>query len=109
MTTCTPLPGSAFRYAGSVATSVLPSPVRISAILPWCSTMPPISCTSKWRMPSVRRDASRTAAKASGSRFVEVLAAGEALAELGGLALELLVAQRLERVFQRIGAGDAFE
>ena len=42
VTTWTPLPSSAFRYAGSVATSVLPSPVRISAILPWCRTMPPI-------------------------------------------------------------------
>ena len=49
-----------------MATSVLPSPVRISAILPWCKTMPPISCTSKWRMPVVRTLASRTMAKASG-------------------------------------------
>src|SRR5690606_13849888 len=30
--------------------------------------MPPMSCTSKWRMPSLRRAASRVAAKASGSR-----------------------------------------
>ena len=30
----------------SVATSVLPSPVFISAIMPLCRTMPPISCTS---------------------------------------------------------------
>src|SRR5512139_3882642 len=64
---CTPLPGSAFRYAGSVATSVLPSPVRISEILPSLSTMPPTSWTSKWRMCSVRLAASRTTAKASGS------------------------------------------
>ena len=48
-------------------TSVLPSPVRISAILPLCSAMPPSSCTSKWRMPSVRLPASRTTANASGS------------------------------------------
>ena len=33
-------------YAGSEATSVLPSPVAISAILPLCNTIPPISCTS---------------------------------------------------------------
>jgi hypothetical protein len=46
-----------------VATSVLPSPVRISAILPWCRTMPPIICTSKWRMPVVRTLASRRSQK----------------------------------------------
>src|SRR5688572_11834956 len=64
---CTPLPVSALRYAGSVATSVSPSPVFISAILPLCSTMPPSICTSKWRMCNVRLEASRTTAKASGS------------------------------------------
>src|SRR5512139_458081 len=64
----TPRPVSALRYAASVATSVLPSPVRISAILPLWSAMPPISCTSKCRMLSVRLPASRTTANASGSR-----------------------------------------
>src|SRR3989449_591154 len=64
---CTPLPVSALRYAGSVATSVLPSPVAISAIVPLCSTMPPMSCTSKCRMPTERRAASRQTANASGS------------------------------------------
>src|SRR6266446_6006896 len=64
---CTPLPERALRYAGSVATSVLPSPVAISAILPSCRTIPPMSCTSKWRMPSERRAASRQTANASGS------------------------------------------
>src|SRR5918992_4609246 len=49
-----------------VAASVLPSPVFISAILPSCSTMPPMICTSKGRIPRVRFDASRTTAKASG-------------------------------------------
>ena len=38
------------QITGSVATSVFPSPVFISAIRPRCSTMPPISCTSKCRM-----------------------------------------------------------
>ena len=85
MTMCTPLPVSALRYAGSVATSVLPSPVRISAILPLCSTMPPISCTSKWRMRSVRLAASRTTAKASGSSSSSVAPLGEALLQLGRL------------------------
>src|SRR5712691_5762742 len=63
---CVPSPGSAFRYAGSVATSVFPSPVAISAIFPSWSTMPPISCMSKCRMRTVRRAASRAAANASG-------------------------------------------
>jgi hypothetical protein len=39
-------------------------------------------------------------------QVLEVLAAGQALTEFGRLALELLVAQRLERVFQRVRAGD---
>ena len=37
----------------------------------WCSTMPPISCTSKGRMPSTRRAASRTVAKAGDQQVVE--------------------------------------
>ena len=61
-------PGSALRYPANVETSVLPSPVFISAILPSCKAIPPISCTSKWRSPMVRTLASRTAAKASGRR-----------------------------------------
>src|SRR3989454_4771369 len=63
----TPRPVRPSRYAGSVATSVLPSPVAISAILPSWRTMPPISWTSKGRMPTVRRAASRATANASGS------------------------------------------
>src|SRR5881397_41120 len=62
----TPRPVSPLRYAGSVATSVLPSPVAISAILPSWRTIPPISWTSKGRMPTVRRAASRATANASG-------------------------------------------
>jgi hypothetical protein len=42
-----------------------------------------------------------------GQQILQVLAAGQPLAELRGLALELLVAQRLERFFERVGAGDA--
>src|SRR5918995_739221 len=51
-----------------VAASVLPSPVFISAIFPSCKTMPPMICSSKGRIPRVRRETSRTTAKASGSR-----------------------------------------
>src|SRR5918998_1253105 len=55
----------AFRYTGMVAARVLPSPVFISAILPSCKTIPPITCTSKGRISKVRLDTSRTTAKAS--------------------------------------------
>ena len=58
--TWTPLPAKAFRYAGRTATSVLPSPVRISAISPLCRIMPPISCTSNGRKPRTRLEPSRT-------------------------------------------------
>src|SRR6266545_4320016 len=65
---CTPSPARAFRYAGMVATRVFPSPVFISAMLPSCRTIAPITWTSKCRWPIVRRAASRTEANASGSR-----------------------------------------
>ena len=67
VTTCTPRPIRALRYTGNVAIRVLPSPVRISAIWPWCKTIPPKSCTSKCRIPKTRTPASRTTANASGS------------------------------------------
>src|SRR5436190_9276840 len=65
---CTGLPASEFRNTGRVAVRVFPSPVFISAIAPSRRTMPPISCTSKWRWPRVRRAASRQSANASGRR-----------------------------------------
>src|SRR5690349_23548609 len=43
VTTWTPSPGNAFRYAASVDISVLPSPVRISAMRPSFSVRPPMS------------------------------------------------------------------
>src|SRR5450759_1092157 len=70
--TWTPLPSRALRYDARVATRVLPSPVFISATLPRCSAAPPMICTSKWRLPSGRLLASRTAAKASGRRSSRV-------------------------------------
>src|SRR5213592_4763716 len=64
---CTPCPAREFRYAGMVATRVFPSPVFISAMLPSCRAMAPMTWTSKCRWPIVRRAASRTEANASGS------------------------------------------
>ena len=83
-----------------VAARVLPSPVFISAMLPRCRAAPPISCTSKWRMPSVRLAASRTAANASGSRSSSDSPFDVALAQLDGLVAQLVVGQLLERVFE---------
>src|SRR2546425_1577954 len=65
---CAPLPASALRYRGSTATSVLPSPVFISAILRGDSVLAPTSWTAKGRKPVVRGAASQTTAKASTSR-----------------------------------------
>ena len=60
------LASQSIEYTGKVAINVLPSPVRISAILPLCSTMPPINCTSKWRIAEHVCWLSRTTANASG-------------------------------------------
>jgi hypothetical protein len=49
--------------------------VRISAIERSLRTMPPISCTSKWRMPSARLEASRTTANAGTRRSSSFLPA----------------------------------
>lgn len=74
-----------------MATSVLPSPVRISAILPWCRQIPPITCTWKCFMPSTRQAASRSAAKASGRISSNVSPAGQTPLEEFRLPLELIV------------------
>ena len=93
------------RTAASVGTRVLPSPVFISAILPWWRTTPPISWTSKWRIPRVRCIASRAAAKTSGRTSSRALSTSatvascrlfaELAAALGVEALGLLGGQRL--------------
>ena len=78
-----------------MATRVLPSPVFISAMAPLWSTAPPMSCTSKCRMLSTRRPASRTTANASGMQVVQRLALGQPLAEFRRLGAKLLVRERL--------------
>ena len=55
--------------------------------------MPPMSCTSKCRMFSVRRPASRTTAKASGSRSSSCGALRQALAERRRLRAQLLLGE----------------
>ena len=90
-----------------MATSVLPSPVFISAILPLCSTMPPISCTSKCRMFSTRRPGLAHDGKRLDQQVVERLAVGDALPELRGLVAELLVGERLDLRLERADLRDA--
>ena len=107
VTTCTPLPASALSTTASVPVSVLPSPVRISAIAPPCSTMPPIIWTSKWRMPMRRRETSRTTANVSSQQVVERLAVAGALAQAVGLRAQLLVVQQLELRLPRVDGVDA--
>ena len=85
--------GEPLRYIGIVATSVLPSPVFISAMSPSWRTMPPSTWTSKGRMPSARLAASRATANASNSRSSSSSPFVVALAELGRLGAQLLVAQ----------------
>src|SRR2546421_420749 len=58
---------------------------------PSCRTMPPIICTSKWRWPRVRLDASRVSAKVSYSSS----SSGSPLRALVGWALD--VARELAR------------
>ena len=58
--------------------------------------MPPISCTSKWRIAIVRRPTSRVSAKDSGSSSSSDSPLAHALAQLGELLLELVVLEQLE-------------
>ena len=68
--------------------------------------MPPMSCTSKCRSPSVRREASRTTANASGSRSSTRLAGGQLVAELTGLVGEIGVGQGLQGRLERVDPAD---
>ena len=62
--TWTGLPDQAMTDAARAAVRVLPSPVAISATKPSCMAAAPMICTGYGRLPSVRRAASRTSAKA---------------------------------------------
>ena len=89
----------AFRYSGSVATSVLPSPVFISEMLPWCRTTPPSICTSKWRMPRRRLRGLAADRERLRQDVVQRLAVGQALPELRRLRGELVVGEGLDLLF----------
>ncbi len=103
---CAPLPGSAFRYAGSVATSVLPSPVRISAILPLLQHH--AADQLHVEMAQAERAARGLAhdRERLGQQVVEGLAGRELLAELDGLGGEIGVGQGLQGRLERVDLPD---
>ena len=68
--------------------------------------MPPIICTSKWRMPEHALAGFADDGKGFGQQVVERFALGEALAELVGLGAQLLVGERLDGWLERIDALD---
>ena len=69
--------------------------------------MPPISCTSKWRIFSVRRAASRTTAKASASSWSSFAPCFRRARNSAVLAAQRLVGQPLQRRLE--GAGLAHQ
>ena len=95
MTTWTPLPGRAFKNAGMVATSVLPSPVSSSAMQRLWIAMPPTICTSNWRWPIARLAASRDQGKRLDQQAVERIALSGSQPQSVGSRLELLRAEDL--------------
>ena len=60
-----------------------------------------MSCTSKCRILSVRRAASRTTAKASGAMSFSVSPSASRLRNSSVLPLQGFVAQRLQGIFER--------
>jgi hypothetical protein len=60
-----------------------------------------MSCTSKWRWPSVRRAASPDGGEGLGQEVVQGLPVSQALTELVGLAAQLRIRHGLELRFER--------
>ena len=102
---CTPSPPSALRYTGRVDTRVLPSPVFISAD----PTEVERGAAHQLHVVVTLADHPRASLAGDGEgldqQVVERLAVGEALAELGGLGLQLGVGERLELGFERVDLG----
>ena len=101
------MPGSEFSTTGSVAVSVLPSPVRISAIAPECRTMPPMSCTSKWRMPICALAGLADDRERLGQQVVELRAVARLLAQRVHPLAQLVVGLELELGLEVVDASDA--
>ena len=69
--------------------------------------MPPISCTSKWRWPSVRLAGLAHGGERRHQDVVERLAVGELLLELVGARAQRLVGERFQLLLQRVDLVDA--
>ena len=93
--------------AVSVAVRVLPSPVSISASMPFSIAQPPISCTSKWRWPTAARGRLAHQREALGrERQVAKARAPQARPQRVGARGELRVGERLEPGRGGLGGGD---
>ena len=69
--------------------------------------MPPISCTSKWRWPSVRLAASRQVAKAGTRMSSSVLPSASSFLNCVGARAQRVVGELLQLLFQRVDLVDA--
>src|SRR5262249_18896557 len=107
----TPFSSRALRYAGRVATRVLPSPVTISEMLPRCSTAPPTICPPTCRCSFNGRARSRREAHAHVLEASRATPVGQPFAKLRRQPLQLGVAEGQHFFFQLVdlvqqGAGD---
>ena len=94
------------RYSGSVATSVLPSPVLISAMRPECSTAPADQLHVVVPLADRAPRSLAHGGERLGQQVVERLAGQRAAAELGGLVAQRLVGQRLVLGLERVDLVD---
>ena len=90
----------------SVATSVLPSPVFISAILPLCRTAPPMSWTSKCRMFKHAAACFADDREGFGHHVVQRFTLGQPFPECGRLGAELFVGESLDRRLECVDLSD---
>ena len=106
----TPLPSKALRYPGRVETSVLPSPVFISAMLPTMQGGAAHQLHIEVALPDRAAGGLAGHRERLGQQVVEGLAVGDSLAELDGLCGELLVGQVVDLWLEGVRQlGEVFE
>ena len=89
-----------------MATSVLPSPVRISAMAPSCSTMPPIELHVEMALAEGALGGLAHGGEGGNEKVVERRAVGELGAEFVGAGAQRLVGERGDFRLERIDGGD---